>query len=210
MTLPPVEVSFNWSGPPRGRGGAYAIVSGLARPLATYYVETPADDCFSGMTRPMYGGTGVADADGRFSRRIDVPPPGAGVQLAFYTPQYHRIYKQVIRSQAQVYVHTDRIGGLANPGTSVALTVLDGTGVERARTRLSAGDRGLFDAQLRNAAGQPIAIMPGDHVVMETDEGLVDIPVEELTLDFSPSSGLVGASVPNRPLDGQEPTRSAL
>jgi hypothetical protein len=164
------------------------------------YIDTPADTCLAGMLPHAQTYLASTDQQGRFSYPIDPPQRGDGIQVAFFTPDWQRFYTQVHRFLLQIYVHTDRLAGRATPFTALRLVLADAASSVRAQATTSSDERGAFDIRLRDPDNAPVTIVPGDRVTLEADDGTAKVPVEELTFDFSTSTGLLGRTAPKRSL----------
>ncbi len=176
VPLPPVSVEVDWE------NGA---LSGSGPPRTLFHVFNTSVGCW-GFGYPDASGT--TGTDGRFSvDGLDFQGDLPMIEVAFFTAEGHRHYRQVSQSHGEVYIHTHRVGGLATPMSKVVVTLLGATGATRATTETFADTDGRFEAMLRGADGQPALIRAGDRVRLEASGESPLIEVEPLDFDFSPS-----------------------
>jgi hypothetical protein len=123
--------------------------------------------------------------------------PGDGLELSWFAPNDHRIYRQIFRALGQVYVSTDKVGGRAAPNSPVIVTVLSGT-TEKGKAEVTTDAAGRFLAVLAGANGQRVLIQPGDTVKVEGSGESPEIAVEPLAFDWSPGDVIALEAAPNK------------
>lgn len=177
---------------------------GTAPGGSTLLVRRPADSCLAAAG----GGGGFGPGGGAFAIQVpdtgqfQVPAafnmtPGDGIEVAWYTPNDHRVYRHIFRALGQVYVSTDKVGGRATPNTPVVITVLNGT-TERGKVEVVADAEGHFLATLKGADGKPLLIQPGDTVKLDGSGESPSIAVEKLAFDWSPGDVIALEAVPGK------------
>ena len=191
ITLPEITINVNWdNGQMQGTGPAGLIGT----------IKWPAGDCLNpgGPTRFF-----LVNPQGNFQTFIQggLRQPGDGFEIAFFTEEGHRFYRQIFRSLGQVYVHTDRVVGRAIAGQPVAITVLDGSGAEKGSATTIASTDGRFGADVSDGEGNQVTMEPGDTVRLVASGETVEIPVEELNFDWSPGTDIAGQAVPDREVE---------
>jgi hypothetical protein len=190
VDLPEMSVAVDW-----GTG----VVSGTGPRRTDVYLYTGARDCIG---HPYAHWIGTTDGAGLFeSDPLDADELAQGVQVAFFTLDGHRFYRQIFRSLGSVYVHRSRIAGSSMPLSPVAITVLGPDGAERAEGAAFTDSDGSFDLDVSDAQGQPVTIEPGDTVVMVTTGEAPRIRVEELDFDLSVSGGIEGFAPAGREVE---------
>jgi len=99
------------------------------------------------------------------------------------------------------YVDSDRVAGLAAPGSRVAVRLEDSAGavLGRAQADAAVGD-GRFVAALRADDGADVIIRPGSWVVLDSGTGTARFQVEPLAFDYNPARGLDVVGPPDRPI----------
>jgi len=60
--------------------------------------------------------------------------------------------------------------------------------------------RGRFDLRLRDAAGRPVLLAPGDRIVLLDASSQAELIVDPLSFDYSPEVGIQGHTLPHRDL----------
>jgi hypothetical protein len=198
VALPSLSVKVMWDATLPTYGRPVTNVSGIGPPLRRTYVVAPALDCLSG-AQPTVGmefyGTENGE-DPTFDEDIAHQSGGGGLQVAFFTPDYNRFFRQATRTRARIYVDTDRIVGRATPLQPVTLTLQSASGLERSTAALEADAVGVFTQHLADIRHVPTIIRPGDRVRLQASDGSSDILVEPLTFDFGVSVGLIGVTRP--------------
>ncbi|MFN8423045.1 MAG: hypothetical protein U0470_06530 [Anaerolineae bacterium] len=136
--------------------------------------------------------------DGTFQTFVpgQVGPPGTGVELAFYAPNEHRMFRTIYRALAQVFIHADRVAGRANPLADVTVVVAAADGTERARAAVKADADGRYEARLTDPAGKALAIAAADVVTVQAAAETPKVTVEPLSFDWSPGVREIVGSAP--------------
>lgn len=187
VTLPALSLDVDWS---------TGEISGLGPRRADYFVSAPAFGCF-GDAAPeaqLDLDRGRTEDDGRFTiDALRLDPAAPGFEIAFFTREGHRFYRQVFRSFGQVYLRTNRVAGRATPLSPVLAVLLDVAGIEHGRGSALSDSDGRFQIRLIDGDGAPVAIETGDRVRLEASGESPVIEAERLDFDFSPS-GIEGVA----------------
>ncbi len=191
ITLPDFTINVNWqTGQMQGTGPAGAIGT----------IKWPAGDCLNpgGPTRFFQ-----VNQQGTFQTFIQggLRQPGDGFEIAFFTDDGHRVYRQIFRSLGQVYVHTNHVVGRAIAGQPVVVTVVDGAGATKGTATTVANTDGRFGVRVMTGGGAAVTILPGDTVRIEASGETAEVPVEELNFDWSPGNDIAGQADPNQDVE---------
>ncbi|MEO8082484.1 MAG: hypothetical protein ABI780_01545 [Ardenticatenales bacterium] len=179
-------------------------------PAATTFFVRPAVPCAQQAPQGVlnvnvqFANPQTTGADGSFQTFLpgQIGQPGTGLELAYYAPNEHRVFRTIYRALAQVYIHADRVSGRANALDGVTVMVAAADGTERARATVKADGDGAYDARLTDAAGKALTIQPGDVVTVQTATESPKVTIEPLAFDWSPGvSEIVGSAPAGRTVD---------
>ena len=188
VELPRVELTVDWStGAVQGSGPSNQLVSAFI----------PATDCLGPARRDFTQALVTrSNQQGQFGLQTGTLDPGVGFEVAFELANGHRVYRHVFRSLGQVFVHTSRVTGRANPSSPVSLVLVDETGAERGQVAGVANGDGWFDLSFPG-----VQIDPTDVVRLSASGEDPEITVEDLSLDFSVLGGVSGTAPRDRALE---------
>ena len=123
--------------------------------------------------------------------------PGTGLEVAFYGPNDHRVFKQIYRPLVQVFIDAARVDGIASALGSLSLHLERG-GTSVAQGTTTVDENGRYTAKLQKDKKDEI-IKVGDVVHLLAPEEDVTVTVEALGFDFSADeTGLVGRAPAGR------------
>lgn len=182
------------------------LLRGTAPSGSTLLLRRPADTCLAAAGGPGGGGGGPGGGNGTIqvpeNGQFQLPAafnmdPGDGIEVAWYAPNDHRVYRHIFRALGQVYVGTDKVGGRATPNSPVIVTLLNGT-TERGKAEVQTDAEGRFLAVFKGPDGKPILIQAGDTVKVEGSGESPQIAVEPLAFDWSPGDVIALEAAPNK------------
>lgn len=191
LELPALSIDVTWGqNAIRGTGPANSVVR----------IRRPADSCL-----PPTGGGGFnfgaqTNDQGQFQNNFGANGinPGEGLEVAFFLPSGHRVYRNVFRSLGQIFVETNRVQGRATPASPVVVTLMSGAGATRGSASTTANADGYFVVELKDGAGAPLIIQPTDVVHLDASGETPDIPLETLRFDWSIGDIVTLEASPNR------------
>lgn len=198
LTLPPLTTSIAWDSMRAGLSQPVTRVSGVAAPFRTITMLTELQGCFTGAGPGISVGNVTAEESGGFGTWINHQTGGAGVELALYAPSHHRYFRHITRSQARVFIDTDRVSGRVTSFAPITLTLRGAGGTAQARATAVGSVESDYTVHFRNSDGRAQPIRAGDSLRLEAHDGIVDVLVESLTFDFDGTIGLMGSTGPNR------------
>jgi hypothetical protein len=188
VELPRVDLTVDWpTGAVQGSGPANQLVAAFI----------PATDCLGPARRDFTSAMVTrANQQGQFALQTGTLDPGTGFEVAFELASGHRVYRHVFRSLGQVFVHTSRVTGRANPSSPVTLVLEDAGGAQLAQVAGAADGDGWYDLSFPGAQ-----IDPTNVVRLSASGEDPRIAVEDLTLDFSVQGGVSGTAPRDRNLE---------
>ncbi|MFQ5460077.1 MAG: hypothetical protein ACE5EL_04730, partial [Anaerolineae bacterium] len=185
VTLPELTLNVDW---------AQGIVTGSGPPRQRVSVFVPATNCLGPANRDFTSASVTRTrGDGTFTLNPSAMDPGDGFEISFELESGHRFYRDVFRSLGQVFVHTARLTGRANPLSEVSAVLLAADGSEKARAQGRADGEGYFGLEFPGVMSDP-----GDTVQLSASGENPEIVVEDLSFDFSDASGVTGSAPPDR------------
>ncbi len=197
IDLPTLDLAVDWN---------QQLVQGKGPANSTFTVA-PAQPCAAGRPQGILnfnialGPSSRTDAEGNLATFLPQgAAPGSGVELAFYTADGQRYFRQVYRAQARVYIRQDRVTGQANALDPVGVALLDAGGQERGRAAGAADGEGAFGLRLQDAAGAPRLIEAGDRLRLDAGGQTVELTVEPLAFDWSEGAPIFGTAQAGRPV----------
>jgi len=211
VDLPDAAVSVRWDTPRAGSNDRVSTLTGHGPGGWDAYVTAPSTACLAparpggplpqeamttedGAIRPMT----LPASLGHFGLERRPVPAGGAVELAFFTSHGHRYYLRADRGKIVAYAGTARVQGHAVPVSPIRLVLEDAGGLPRASAEALADPEGAFEARLLDDARRPVAMAPGDRLVLATETGDEALAIEPLDLDVSVASGLFGQAPPGR------------
>lgn len=193
--VPSLQLEADWSG----------ALSGNTLPDRDIARTTIREGgCFAAARGPTGSKRGLdtasytSDSSGDFHWLVPPSEPGQGFELAVAVDGGHRVYRQVLRGLAEVYLFSNEVAGVASPHTKAEITVTHphsgpiGTGDCRA---LSSG---TYRCMVDNSIGQAISLGPTQEVELTASDEEQLITVEKIDFDFDTSMGVLGVAPPHR------------
>lgn len=201
VPLQTVDITMTWAAERIGHSGLWLTYEGQGPPRRDYYEQAVRARCLRSVDEGASQSIGQTQtgASGRFkSERLNPAlRPGQQFELAFYADSGHRYYVRGDRGLIRAEVGTERVTGRAVPFSWVSLVLRSASGLERATIEARAGVDGDFAASLRDGAGRPVAMEPGDMLMLATTTGNEEATIERVSFDFS-ETGLIGQAPPGR------------
>ena len=195
LLLPPLKLSLETEVmlPTQSAFPLYRI-SGVSNAYTDYFVTDPLQDCFSGQVLGSQD-DGRTGSKGSFSKVINPPAAGAGVEIAFRAGGGQRYFRHLRRLRLEAYVGTSRLDLVGTVGTE-AVVELRRDGQVMARQSKTLDENGQGRVDFRSLPGEVMAIQPGDRVVADDGSTQEQLDVVPLGFDGDAASGLFGKTAP--------------
>lgn len=194
VDLPALDAAMDW---------AAGMLSGTAPAGTTFEIGYPARRCVENVAFGegfQIGLLGRSGPDGAINARFPLPvAPGEGIELTVTQPDGHQAWRQMYRLLGQAFVGTDRVAGRANAGATIRIDLSGPDGSPRGSATVHADADGRFAAELRDAAGAPVALRAGDGMAFtQGNAEAARFAVEPLAFDWSRGEPVSGTAAPGR------------